>query len=58
MIGLDDLFNEHKMEQERGKKRKSNGARARKVYASDNDDDTNETEHRLTETLLDFRKTV
>uniref|UniRef100_A0A7C9E1Y0 Uncharacterized protein n=1 Tax=Opuntia streptacantha TaxID=393608 RepID=A0A7C9E1Y0_OPUST len=58
MIGLDDLFNEHKMEQERGKKRKSNGARARKVYASDNDDDTNETEHRLTETLLDFRKTI
>lgn len=58
IIGLDDLFNEHKMEQERGKKRKSTGARAQKVYASDDDDDTNETEHRLTEALQDFQKTI
>lgn len=57
VIGLDDLFNDHKKEQLKKKKEKSRGVKGPKVVDSD-DDDVNETANKLSEVLDDFKKTV
>ncbi|KMT02356.1 hypothetical protein BVRB_9g205800 isoform B [Beta vulgaris subsp. vulgaris] len=57
VIGLDDLFNDHKKEQLKKKKEKSRGVKGPKVVDSD-DDDVNETANKLSEVLDDFKKTI
>lgn len=57
LIGLDDLFNDHKKEQAKKNKGKSRVVKTGKVCESD-DEDANETENKLTEALHDFKKTI
>ncbi|XP_021766415.1 uncharacterized protein LOC110730894 isoform X1 [Chenopodium quinoa] len=62
IIGLDDLFNDHKKEQLNKKKGKLKTSKTRKCCVSDDEDDAvaaaNETENKLTEALHDFKKTM
>ncbi|KNA23519.1 hypothetical protein SOVF_024100 [Spinacia oleracea] len=58
LIGLDDLFNDHKKKQDKTKKGKSKAVKTRNVCESDDDDDANETASKLTEALQNFKKTI
>ncbi|KAL2938480.1 Rab3 GTPase-activating protein non-catalytic subunit [Bienertia sinuspersici] len=59
VIGLDDLFKDHKKEQEKEKKGKLKFVKGPNVCESDDDDDANnDTENRLNEALHGFKKTI
>ncbi|KAK9691187.1 hypothetical protein RND81_09G181800 [Saponaria officinalis] len=58
VIGLDDLFNDHKTEQEKKEKKKSKDAKTFKNCDSDDDNEAVETETKLTETFHNFQQTM
>ncbi|KAL9243923.1 hypothetical protein vseg_017756 [Gypsophila vaccaria] len=58
VIGLDDLFNDLKKEQEKKEKKKSKNAKTFESCDSDDDNDAVETETKLTETFHNFQQTM